>query len=87
MRVPPIRPDRNQRAKTVNPILLTAQAPLQSALFRVRALATPSAGDHPASREAELRVLLAFVLLGAVVAAATVFLPAGLLPLQKRRVG
>src|SRR5689334_14068938 len=87
MRVPLIRPDRNQRAETVNPIFLTAQAPLQSALLRVRAMAPPPAGDHPASREAELRVLLAFVLLGAVVAAATALLPTGLLPLRKRRVG
>jgi hypothetical protein len=75
----------------VNPILLTTQASLQSALLRVRTLAaTPSTGDPglpTTAREAELRVPLAFVLLGAVVAAATVFLPAGLLPPQKRRVG
>lgn len=79
-RVPPIRPDRNQRAETVNHILLTAQAPLQSVLSRVRSLATAPAGDSvlpTGAREAELRVLLAFVLLGAVVAAATVLLPTG----------
>lgn len=74
----------------VNPILLTAQASLQSALLRVRTLTAPSTGEPVLSattREAELRILLAFVLLGAVVAAATVFLPSGLLPQQKGRVG
>lgn len=64
----------------MNHILLTAQAPLQSVLSRVRSLATAPAGDSvlpTGAREAELRVLLAFVLLGAVVAAATVLLPTG----------
>ncbi|MFC3896618.1 hypothetical protein ACFOWZ_34515 [Lentzea rhizosphaerae] len=72
----------------VNPILLAAHASLQSALLRVRALATPPTGDPlPATgREAELRILLAFLLLGAVVAVATVFLPTGLVPPRKGRV-
>lgn len=78
MLVPPIRQDRNQRAETVNPIILTASAPLQSVLSRVRPLAASPACDSvvPAeAREAELRILLAFVLLGAVAAAATVLVP------------
>lgn len=85
-----IGPDRNQRAETVNPIILTAQAPLQSVLSRVRTLATSTAGDSvlPANaREAELRILLAFVLLSAVVAAATVFVPTEVFRPRKDRVG
>lgn len=72
----------------MNPILLTAHAPLQSVLSRVRTLATSEDSVVPTgAREAELRVLLAFVLLGAVVAAATVLLPTGAPRPRKDTVG
>lgn len=69
--VPPILPDRDQRAETVHPIISAAPAPLQSVLSRIRST-TPAGGAH----EVELRLLLAFVLLGAVVAATTVLVAA-----------
>jgi hypothetical protein len=59
-------------------------------LSRVKTLAVSSAGDSVVpteAREAELRILLAFVLLGAVVAAATVLVPPGVLRSQRGRVG
>ena len=89
MLVPPIRQDRNQRAETLNSIILTASAPLHSVLSRVRSLDAPPAGDvvpPVEAREAELRILLAFVLLGAVVAAATSLMPAGVFRQRKDRV-
>ena len=88
--VPPIRQDRNQRAETVNPIILAASAPLQSVLSRVRTLDISPASESVLptdARQAELRIILAFVLLGAVVAAATVLVPIGVLRPQKGRVG
>lgn len=74
----------------MNPIILAAPAPLQSVLSRVRTLATSSADDSvlPAgAREAELRILLAFLLLGAVVAATTVLVPTDALRPRRGGVG
>lgn len=71
-------------------MILAASAPLQSALSRVRALdiSTPDASVLPVeAREAELRVLLAFLLLGAVVAAATVLVPTEVLRPRRGEVG
>lgn len=55
----------------MNPIICAVPAPLQSVLSRIRP-ADSSVHGH----EVELRLLLAFVLLGAVAAAATVLVPA-----------
>jgi hypothetical protein len=55
----------------VYPIICAASAPLQSVLSRIKS--TAPAGE---AHEQTFRLLLAFVLLGAVAAAATVLAPA-----------
>lgn len=73
----------------MNHIILAAPSPLQSVLSRVQTLTTSQPGESIMpfeAREAELRVLLTFVLLGAVVVAATVLVPTGVLQQRRDRV-
>ncbi|SDF31683.1 hypothetical protein SAMN05216553_10160 [Lentzea fradiae] len=71
----------------MNPIILAAHAPFHSALSRLRTTTACSTTAEGKGREAELRLLLAFVLLGAVVAVATTLLPPEALRPRKGEMG